>query len=179
MAPHNVYSVWSLPSGLNYSVTPCGASYVPIMQVADTRQPVLSTNPMNPVNVSILYMHMTLCFVCSRMQANIYVYSRDFGGCLYVIIIIILYTLARVNVPGLSQCTLWRHIRSGFTAGPEIQVRIHVCVSPLWSRGTLMCIVILQTEVLRTASTSTSMDTWWWIKGDGCDVVKGLCESTQ
>lgn len=29
------------------------------------------------------------------------------------------------------------------------------------------------------ASTSTSTDTWWWIKGDGCDVVKGICESTR
>lgn len=42
-----------------------------------------------------------------------------------------------------------------------------------------MQIIILQTEVLKAASTSNSTDTWWWIKGDGCDVVKGICESTQ
>ena len=29
-------------------------------------------------------------------------------------------------------------------------------------------------------AASTSNDTtWWWIKGDGCDVVKGLCESVS
>ena len=42
-----------------------------------------------------------------------------------------------------------------------------------------MCNCHLQSEVLRAASTSNSTDTWWWIKGDGCDVVKGICESTR
>ena len=40
-------------------------------------------------------------------------------------------------------------------------------------------IIILHIEVLRAAATSNSTDTWWWINGDGCDVVKGICESTR
>ena len=31
---------------------------------------------------------------------------------------------------------------------------------------------------MKLASTGTD-DTWWWIKGDGCDVVKGVWESTK
>lgn len=29
------------------------------------------------------------------------------------------------------------------------------------------------------AAYESEPDTWWWIKGDGADVVKGLKESTQ
>ena len=53
---------------------------------------------------------------------------------------------------------------------PEIfmyvrNVYIHVCA-------------IFQTHVLKKASESDP-DTWWWIKGDGVDVVKGLKESIR
>lgn len=37
---------------------------------------------------------------------------------------------------------------------------------------------ILQNEILRTAAHSDP-DVWWWIKGDGVDVVKGLGESMK
>ena len=37
---------------------------------------------------------------------------------------------------------------------------------------------ILQNEILRTAARSDP-DVWWWIKGDGVDVVKGLGESMK
>ena len=49
---------------------------------------------------------------------------KDFGGCFCVYT---LYTMkALVNVPGLSECTLGD--RSNFSAGPEIQVCIYICV---------------------------------------------------
>ena len=36
----------------------------------------------------------------------------------------------------------------------------------------------LQTTIIQSATTSDP-NAWWWIKGDGVDVVKGLCESTK
>ena len=35
----------------------------------------------------------------------------------------------------------------------------------------------MQTQIIKTAA-ELNPDTWWWIKGDGVDVVKGLKEST-
>lgn len=92
----------------------CGPmwSYVPIMQVADARQPVPSTNPMNPVNV----------------RYTVYAYDFVFGSRLQACnciegILILSNMKALVNVPGLSERTLRRQIeRSNFSAGPEIQV---------------------------------------------------------
>lgn len=33
--------------------------------------------------------------------------------------------------------------------------------------------------MLHKAVSLSSDTTWWWIKGDGCDVVKGIWESTR
>ena len=44
----------------------------------------------------------------------------------------------------------------------------------------LLQLFCFQTTVLqKAAATSTDNTCWWWIKGDGCDVVKGICESTK
>ena len=36
----------------------------------------------------------------------------------------------------------------------------------------------MQTQIIKTAA-ELNPDTWWWIKGNGADVVKGLKESTR
>ena len=36
----------------------------------------------------------------------------------------------------------------------------------------------LQTTIIQSATTSDP-NAWWWIKADGVDAVKGLCESTK
>ena len=33
--------------------------------------------------------------------------------------------------------------------------------------------------MIQKAANASTDDTWWWIKGDGCDVVKGIWESTS
>jgi len=30
-----------------------------------------------------------------------------------------------------------------------------------------------------TAKVDSNQDSWWWLKVDGCDVLKGLKESTK
>ena len=37
----------------------------------------------------------------------------------------------------------------------------------------------MKTTVIQKACSTCTSDTWWWIKADGCDVVKGLWESTK
>lgn len=63
---------------------------------------------------------------------------------------------ALVSIPGLSSRTLRKDIAaSPLTTGPEIQ-----------------------THSLDEAAIQHP-DVWWWIMGDGCDVVSGLGESTR
>ena len=33
--------------------------------------------------------------------------------------------------------------------------------------------------IQKAANASTEDTWWWWIKGDGCDIVKGIWESTR
>lgn len=39
--------------------------------------------------------------------------------------------------------------------------------------------IYLKTAVIQKAYSLSINDTWWWIKGDGCDVIKGIWESTK
>ena len=40
--------------------------------------------------------------------------------------------------------------------------------------------MVLKVNVLDEASKfSANQDSWWWLKADGCDVLKGLKESTR
>ena len=39
--------------------------------------------------------------------------------------------------------------------------------------------IYLKTAVIQKAYSLSTNDTWWWIKGDGCDVIKGIWESTK
>ena len=89
-----------------------------------------------------------------------------------------------MNIPGLSERTLRRDIaKSDVTTGPEIQVCIIILCSKVHGKMFLiLCVVLdiafLQTAVLQSATTSNP-NACWWIKADGVDVVKGLCESTK
>lgn len=40
--------------------------------------------------------------------------------------------------------------------------------------------MVLKVNVLdEAAKVSSNQDSWWWLKADGCDVLKGLKESTK
>ena len=34
-------------------------------------------------------------------------------------------------------------------------------------------------NVLDEAAAKSNSNTWWWLKADGCDLIKGLKESTK
>ena len=66
--------------------------------------------------------------------------------------------------------------KSDFTTGSGIQVYLSVIFSHsyIW-----LVFITFQTAVIKKAAAASTEDTWWWIKGDGCDVVKGIWESTK
>ena len=77
-----------------------------------------------------------------------------------------------MNVPACSQRTLQRDIESSsILIGSEIQVFDFLHLKCLHTCVTYSC--FLQTSMIREASNSDP-DVWWWVKGDGVDVVKGL-----
>jgi len=39
--------------------------------------------------------------------------------------------------------------------------------------------MVLKVNVIDEAAKVSSNDSWWWLKADGCDVLKGLKESTK
>lgn len=82
-----------------------------------------------------------------------------------------------MNVPALSERTLRRDIeKSTFSTGPEIQVAYHYRTAKCGIYNPAV-ILLLQTPIPQSAVQSNP-GAWWWIKGDGVDVVKGLWEST-
>ena len=43
----------------------------------------------------------------------------------------------------------------------------------------MFIVVTTQTLLLDSTARNSDASTNWWIKGDGCDIVPGLCESVQ
>ena len=85
--------------------------------------------------------------------------------------ILLLTIQARTNVPGLSECTLQRRIASsGILTGSGIQV------ISLWAS---LSEIIVCGVVMLDAAAKAKPNALWWIKGDACDVIPGLCESMQ
>lgn len=89
--------------------------------------------------------------------------------------LIIVYVQALVNIPALSERTLRRDIASSeITLDSRIQVRMfHIGIS---IRPFALCVE--QLAVLDEAARSCP-NSWWWLKADGCDLVKGLKESVK
>ena len=44
---------------------------------------------------------------------------------------------------------------------------------------TIIYILILFKKTVFAEAAACDPDARWWVKADGCDVVKGLCESTK
>jgi hypothetical protein len=63
---------------------------------------------------------------------------------------------ARVNIPGLSERTLQRDNAS---FGITLDASIQFCMLDMAAKA--------------------HPDSYWWIKGDGCDLIKGLCQSVS
>ncbi len=83
---------------------------------------------------------------------------------------------ALVNVPALSERTLRRDIsRSGVSTGSQIQVHVY---SVVLFHAVSTYIIITQTEVIERFCQSNPCASVW-IKGDGVDIQKGLCESVR
>ena len=87
--------------------------------------------------------------------------------------ILLLTIQARTNVPGLSERTLQRRIASsGILTGSGIQVS-------LWASLSQIIVCCNVQVVMLDAAAKAKPNALWWIKGDACDVIPGLCESMQ
>ena len=96
---------------------------------------------------------------------------------LYIPITSLLYKQVLVNVPAITGRKLWHDIEaSGLTF--------------ITNSGTTYIYNIIITTILQSCKSDVQTialdeaaqahpESWWWLKTDGCDIVKGLKESTK